>query len=102
MPQYNACLGLAFLSLLNVLSALLLLGFWSLSKAAALVLLAASLAAHYQYFVRSGRYLELEQEFTAAPLFSARVGVVLVWGYIVGSFALFFGQLYARSLQGAA
>lgn len=102
LPQFNTCLGLAFLSLLNLLSFLLLLGVWALPKSAILVAFVVSLLAHYQYFVRSDRYLDLEREFTSSPLFTPSAGLLLVWGYVAGSLVLFFGQLYARSLQGAA
>ena len=104
LPQYNTCLALSFLSILNLLSLGLLAGVPAPAhfKALILIIYGASLFVHFLYFVRSGRYLGLEHEFRTRPLLAPRSGLALVWLYVAGSFALFFGLLSAGVPRAAA
>ena len=104
LSQFNACLGLAFLSALNVFTALILVGAsrMTMLKLAFLVLFGASFIFHHVYFVRSGRYLDLPDEFSADRFLPTRVGLGLVWLYAVVSFAMFLGVLRVAALPCAA
>jgi hypothetical protein len=103
LSQFNACLGLALLSVVNLLSLLVLAGVGRsfVSKPTFLAVLAASFAAHHLHFVKSGRCLQLPQEFSKSAPFSPRVGLAVVWLYAVGSLAFFFGVLYASRAPSA-
>jgi hypothetical protein len=74
----------------------------TMPKLVFLVLLGASFIFHHVYFVRSGRYLGLPDEFSADRFLPARVGLGLVWLYAVVSFAMFLGVLRVAALPGAA
>ena len=103
LSQFNACLGLALLSVVNLLSLLALVGVGRsfVSKPTFLAVLAASFAAHHLHFVRSGRCLRLPQVFYNNAPFSTRVGLAVVWLYAAGSLALFFGVLHASRAPSA-
>ena len=93
LPQFNACLGLSGLTLLNLFSAQRLLPFALIgqSKLAVIVLWVTILLAHIRYFVLSGLYRRLDEEFRSQPLFQPRPGLAVVWGYVAVSIAVFLG-----------
>jgi len=100
-------LGLSFDLIANLGSMLVVLDHLgacadlSFAKPAALVIFAGALAAHYVYFIRSGRYLQLHNEF------QNRIGPtpwpsLAAWAYIIGSPLLFFALAFVGASFRAA
>jgi hypothetical protein len=111
LPQYNACLGLALVSIANLFTLLIALDMLGIKltgslkqslKPTILALLSASFLAHHQYFVRSRRYLRLEAEFQARPLLSPGPGLALVLLYVGGSLVLLFCLAFAGAVRRSA
>ena len=89
-PQYNACLWLALVSVVNVFSIALVLGvdLGAPGRYLAVSLFVISAVAHYWYFIHTGRYGTLSTEFSQ-PLFSSVLIRMVPWAYGAGSPALF-------------
>ena len=92
LAQFGACLGLAILSIVNLLSLLIVTGL-ATSRHLEIIFIALvglSFVAHHLYFVRTGRYRKLEEEFRVKPLLAPGPGLFLVCSYVAGSLGLFF------------
>ena len=84
-PQYNVCVWLAAVLLLNFLSLSIAfrLELPDFSRPTLVAFYLLSLAAHYLYFVRSGRFELLASEFSDEP--ASRVQRVVPFLYAFGS-----------------
>jgi len=100
-PQYNALLGTSFLMLLNALSVPLLVEALGISvvetsgfRPLAVSLIPFVFFFHYMLLFRGRRYEQIAKEFQGESEESRRRGTLLVWTYILLSFATFFGLAF--------
>jgi len=97
MPQYNAIIGVSFLMFLNIIGIFIAIEaltgnqyFLFLPKGEYYAAATCLLLLLFNYFllVRNGKYLTITEEFKKENSLQKRKGLVFVWLYVIGSFAI--------------
>lgn len=109
LPQWNALFGLSFMMFLN----LGLLGFLlqllgvniflrdELPKKELIILMLSLFVVNYFLFIHRGNYRSIVKELKKEPPEKRRINTILIWLYVILSFALFvLSAMFIKKLNG--
>jgi uncharacterized protein YhhL (DUF1145 family) len=109
LPQWNALFGVSFIMFLNLGFLSLLFQFFGvniflldpLPKTEIVIILLSLFVINYFLFIHNGNYLFISKELKKESPKNRRTNTILLWLYIIISFALFaFGAIYLGKLKG--
>ena len=108
-PQWNALLGVSFMMFLNLLLLGHVLQYFDVNiflreetpKKEAVAIGVILLGINYFIFIYKNKYKVIENQFKKETKWQRRKNALLLWLYVILSFALFvFGAILVRNLKG--
>lgn len=108
VPEYNAMLGIALLTFINIISILTIIeamtayeifSFLEVSTSILFISSLSFIALHYFVFFHKGKYKKIIKEFETETKEHHKKGTVWVLLYIIGSVVILFGSWFVIYLR---